>query len=74
MNSLDTFTLELKVTYEIIPTPDFKDWVSTDRSRAGANDARELSDLTGKVPDIQDTSVFDSLYNGVKDIYNNYGD
>lgn len=52
MNSLDTFTLELKITYEIIPTPDFKDWVSTDRSRASVNDARELSDLTGKVPDI----------------------
>jgi hypothetical protein len=52
LTSLDTFTLEVKITYEIIPTPDYKSWVSTDRSRASINDTRELSDLTGNIPDI----------------------
>lgn len=52
LTSLDTFTLEVKITYEIIPTPDYKAWVSTDRSRASINDTRELSDLTGNIPDI----------------------
>jgi len=51
--STDTFRLEVKLTYEYIPTTAFRQWVSTEGPRATNQDQQDLKDIIIESPTSQ---------------------
>lgn len=48
--STDTFRLEVKVSYEFVPTTEFRIWSEDEGPRASNNDVSTLRELTINIP------------------------